>query len=170
MPLFFFFFIFLFFFFFFCSSGGKQIISQRSKKYPSLKLSEMPFKSRDWFRDSSPHTHTHLPPRQSSSPHHFWAVLFVTESGRRWWGEPCEPVMCQNHSVWNVSGKKITLEWCYQVFSQSNVEAPLFSSLKLCHCQYYHSRWCFKLLFTRGLKSGMQSGFPWQWLPCIGES
>lgn len=82
-----FFFIFLFFFFF-CSSGGKQIISQRSKKYPSSKLSEMPFKSRDWFRDSSPHTHTHPPPCQSSSPHHFWAVLSVTESGRRWWGEP----------------------------------------------------------------------------------
>lgn len=124
----------------------------------------MPFKNRHWVRDSSPHTHTHSPPppyQSSFSPHHFWAVLFVTESGRGWWGEmPCEPVICQKHSVWHVSGRKITLEWCYHVFNQSDVEAALFSSLKLCHCQYYHSWWCFKLLFTRGLKFRNARRFP----------
>lgn len=124
----------------------------------------MPFKNRDWFRDSSPHTHTHLSPPHSqspSSPHHFWVVLFVTKSGRRWWGEmPCEPVICQHHSVWHVSGKKITLEWCYHVFSQSNVDALVLSSLRLCHCQYYHSWWYFKLVFTRGLKFRNAKWFP----------
>lgn len=151
------------FFFFFNSSQGKRIISQRSKTYPTPKLSEMPFKNRDWFRDSSPHTHTHPPPPPSrfpSSPHHFWVVLFVTESGRRWWAEMlCELVIYQHHSAWCASGKT-ALEWCYRVFTRPNVEAPLFSSLKLCHCQYCHSWWCFKLLFTRGLKFRNAKWFP----------
>lgn len=130
----------------------------------SKKHSEMPFKNRDWFRDSSPHTHTHpsphtvnLLPLPTISELCYLSQKVAEDGG----GEmPCEPVICQHHSVWHVSGKKITLEWCCHFFGQSNVDALVLSSLKLCHCQYYHSWWYFKLVFTRGLKFRNAKWFP----------
>lgn len=47
----------------------------------------------------------------------------------------CELVICQHQSAWYISGKKITLERCYHVFSQPKVWPPPFIPVKLYHCQ-----------------------------------